>query len=403
MTSRVIHENFKCLPDGINVAFHIKDDLIKASLPFEVKLLSEPANATAGYMNLYADSTYKRLNMKDSVGNVHEVTPYATDVIPGIVEIATSGEVATGTDTTRVVTCALIGPRGTGEGFATLVGGKIPIGQLPTSAVGGLAFHSFWNASTNSPTVPADASTVPGNFYIVNVAGSTSLSGITDWKIGDWVVSDGTNWGKSDNSEMSNMINGSGDIQFPSTSNVIFHVDVADKSVGINDSAPTSTLSVAPLAGQETRSSFIAKTFDSASNLALVLAVEPDHVVNHSKRKTTKVIKGETVLVSSAKQNVLFPDGEFMLDIKVFSQNDTASETFHFHGVYHASVESDVGTLTKIQETGHVDKFTIVFNGGTQDQLDLSWAHTATSCDYTIVYSITGFSDFGVAPVYHQA
>ena len=51
----------------------------------------------------------------------------------------------------------------------------------------GLAFQGNWNANTNSPSLSSGSGTV-GHYYIVSVAGSTNLDGITDWKVGDWAV-----------------------------------------------------------------------------------------------------------------------------------------------------------------------------------------------------------------------
>ena len=41
-----------------------------------------------------------------------------------------------------------------------------------------------------------------GDYYIVSVAGSTNLNGITDWEIGDWAVFANTTWTKIDNSQV---------------------------------------------------------------------------------------------------------------------------------------------------------------------------------------------------------
>ena len=69
----------------------------------------------------------------------------------------------------------------------------------------GLVFKGNWNANTNTPTLASATGTV-GNYYIVSVAGSTNLDGITDWQVGDWAVftDDGAGgadqWDKIDNS-----------------------------------------------------------------------------------------------------------------------------------------------------------------------------------------------------------
>jgi hypothetical protein len=61
---------------------------------------------------------------------------------------------------------------------------------------GGLTVQGAWNASTNTPTLTSGAGT-NGDIYIVSVAGTTNLDGVTDWQIGDMAVFTGT-WIKID-------------------------------------------------------------------------------------------------------------------------------------------------------------------------------------------------------------
>ena len=73
------------------------------------------------------------------------------------------------------------------------------IGTIPS----GLAFEGNWNANTDSPDL-SGASPDNGQFWIVSVAGSTNLSGITDWEVGDWAIYVATGagtdgWQKVDN------------------------------------------------------------------------------------------------------------------------------------------------------------------------------------------------------------
>ena len=80
------------------------------------------------------------------------------------------------------------------------------IGTIPA----GLVFQGTWNASTNTPTLSSGSGTT-GHFYIVSVAGSTNLDGITDWEVGDWAVfieqGASDQWEKIDNSSV---LSGSG-------------------------------------------------------------------------------------------------------------------------------------------------------------------------------------------------
>jgi hypothetical protein len=87
------------------------------------------------------------------------------------------------------------------------------VSDQPLSAAQGVALKSLidglsaslipqgnWNASTNTPDIDATATT--GQYWIVSVAGSTSLGGITDWGLNDWAVKDATGWSKIDNTDI---------------------------------------------------------------------------------------------------------------------------------------------------------------------------------------------------------
>lgn len=87
--------------------------------------------------------------------------------------------------------------KGVANGYASLDGGgKVPAAQLPSA----LSFQGTWNASTNTPTLTSGVGTA-GDIYIVSVAGTTNLDGITDWGVGDWAAFSGTVWEKVDNTD----------------------------------------------------------------------------------------------------------------------------------------------------------------------------------------------------------
>lgn len=75
------------------------------------------------------------------------------------------------------------------------------------NVTGGLSYLGSWNASTNTPTLTSSVGT-NGNYYIVSVAGSTNLNGITDWLIGDWAIFNGTVWQKIDQTNTVTSVNG---------------------------------------------------------------------------------------------------------------------------------------------------------------------------------------------------
>lgn len=71
----------------------------------------------------------------------------------------------------------------------------------------GLSYQGAWNASTNSPTLASGTGT-QGYYYIVSVAGTTNLNGVTDWQVGDWAVFSGTVWQKLDQTNTVISVNG---------------------------------------------------------------------------------------------------------------------------------------------------------------------------------------------------
>ena len=97
---------------------------------------------------------------------------------------------------------------GAANGVATLdSGGKVPVSELPAAVLGALSYQGTWNASTNTPTLTSSVGT-KGYYYVVNVAGTTNLNGITDWQVGDWAVFNGSTWQKIDNTDAVTSVNG---------------------------------------------------------------------------------------------------------------------------------------------------------------------------------------------------
>lgn len=90
--------------------------------------------------------------------------------------------------------------KGAANGVATLDGGgKVPTSQLNLSNV---VYKGTWNATTNTPTLSdGGGGGAQGDYYVVSVAGSTSIDGITDWQVGDWIINNGTVWEKNDNTD----------------------------------------------------------------------------------------------------------------------------------------------------------------------------------------------------------
>jgi hypothetical protein len=88
----------------------------------------------------------------------------------------------------------------TGSGVTvSSVGGAAQV-YIPSPPTG-LTYKGLWDATLNSPTLTSSVG-IAGDFYIVGVAGTTNLNGITDWQISDWAIFEGGVWQKIDNHDI---------------------------------------------------------------------------------------------------------------------------------------------------------------------------------------------------------
>ena len=118
------------------------------------------------------------------------------------------GQITSVTNTNISIASSAITDKGLAGGVASLDGGgTVPTSQLPAAVLGSVSYQGTWNASTNTPTLTSSTGT-KGYYYVVDVAGSTNLDGITDWKVGDWAIFNGSVWQKIDNTDSVTSVNG---------------------------------------------------------------------------------------------------------------------------------------------------------------------------------------------------
>jgi hypothetical protein len=86
------------------------------------------------------------------------------------------------------------------------------------NALGALNYKGTWNASTNTPTLASGVGT-QGDYYVVSVAGATTLDGITNWGVGDWATFNGSVWQRVEGGADGNFVNL--DVTATSTTNTL--------------------------------------------------------------------------------------------------------------------------------------------------------------------------------------
>ena len=156
------------------------------------------------------------------------LTGEATASGPGSASITLSNSAVTG----KVLT----GLNVTGSAILDTDSILVAFGKLQNQVnqlVGGLKYDGTWNAATNTPTITSGVGT-DGDFYIVNVAGTTSIDGINDWQVGDWIVFHTPSWQKVDNSDSVSTVFGRvGNITAAQSDYSAFYPLIADIKNGV--------------------------------------------------------------------------------------------------------------------------------------------------------------------------
>ena len=157
-------------------------------------------SSLSGYLS---STDWNTFNNKQASGSyITALSGEATASGPGSAAVTLSTSAVTGK--------LLTGVNITGGSISATDSILVAFGKIQNQingVLGGAIYQSVWNASTNSPTLTSGTGT-KGYYYIVSVAGSTNLDGITDWKVGDWAIFNGTTWDKVDNTDAVSSVNG---------------------------------------------------------------------------------------------------------------------------------------------------------------------------------------------------
>ena len=214
------------------------------------------------------------------------------------------GQITSVTNTNISIASSAITDKGLAGGVASLDGGgTVPTSQLPAAVLGGVSYQGVWNASTNTPTLTSSTGT-KGYYYVVDVAGSTNLDGITDWKVGDWAIFNGSVWQKIDNTDAVTSVNGYtgtvvlsySDVGAPSTSGTnatgTWAIDISgNASTATSATTATNAVNVGVTANTNNSDFYIPLVSGSTStNYALQVSSGP--TINASTGKITAGISG---------------------------------------------------------------------------------------------------------------
>lgn len=184
-------------------------------------------------------------------------------VSSGSTDSATDSEISLSADKINTHSASVIGrdPVASNE-FATK---NYTDSSISSAIVGTAVYKGAWNASTNTPDLTSVAK-AQGDFYIVSVAGNTLIDGVSEWSVGDWVLFNGTEWEKVDNSQTIPVNVGIGAEVFKSLNGVTNQADfrtlVDGSIISFTQNATDITINDSNVAGVN-----VANTFTQAQTI----------------------------------------------------------------------------------------------------------------------------------------
>jgi predicted heme/steroid binding protein len=165
------------------------------------RITSLTTTGTSGAATL--SSNVLNIPIYQAQGNyITSLTGEATASGPGAASVTLTNSAVTG----KVLTgLTVAGSSITSTDSILAAFGKLQ-GQV-NDLIGGLQYQGTWDASTNTPAITSGVGT-DGHFYIVSVAGNTTIDGVSGWQVGDWIVFHSPVWQKVDNTESVVSVNG---------------------------------------------------------------------------------------------------------------------------------------------------------------------------------------------------
>jgi hypothetical protein len=187
---------------------------------------------------------------------------------------------------------------GTASGIAPLDGsGKVATTYLPAAVLGQVEYQGTWDATSGSAP---SGSPEKGWYYIVTVAGTTSISGIAEWAVGDWIIYNGTAWNKVDNTDAVSSVAGLTGVISGASLKTALSLVKGDVGLASVDNTADASKNVATAATLATSRNIDGQAFNGSADITVIAPG-----VHAATSKATPVDADELGLVDSAASNVL--------------------------------------------------------------------------------------------------
>jgi hypothetical protein len=240
-------------------------------------------------------------------------------------------------DNAAVINKVLTGLNVSGSAIVSTDSILVALGKVQNqinALAGGVSYQGTWNASTNTPALTSSVGT-KGYYYVVSVAGSTNLNGITDWKLGDWVIFNGSTWDKVDNTDAVISVNGytgivtlaKGDIGLGNVENTALSTWAGSTSITTLGTIGTGVWQGTAIGDTyiSSATTWNAKIGGSGTSGKLAKFTASGAVGDSIIEESSNAIGIDTTSTSVAKINVRGTDGEYIAYL--FNNSGTAGQT----------------------------------------------------------------------------
>lgn len=355
---------------------------------YENRITSLTTTGTSGAASLV--SNVLNIPIYQAQGNyITSLTGEATASGPGAAGVTLSTSAVTG----KILTGLNLTGGGTISSTDSILTAFGKVQNQISGLFGGVTFQGVWNANTNSPALTSSVGT-KGYYYIVDVAGSTNLNGITDWRIGDWAIFNGSTWDKVDNTDAVSSVNGFTGAVSLTTANIsevtnLYYTEArvnANANVAANTAARHNAVTIGTANGLSLSTQVLSLGLAGSGSTGALSSTDWNTFNNKQNilTLTTTGTSGAATLVGATLNIPNYaPDlsgyvpTSRTITINGTSQDLSANRTFN------------VGTVTSVSGTGTVSGLTLSGTVTSTGNLTLGGTLSLTAANVNAVGAIT--------------
>lgn len=285
-----------------------------------------------------------------------------------------------------------IANKGVANGYAPLdSNSKVPLANIPDSVTGALNYQGTWNATTNTPTIPAAISGNKGYYYKVSIAGTTDINGVSTWNVGDWIVSNGSAWERIQTQDTVTSVAGKiGVVTLVKSDVGLSNVDnTSDASKPISSATQAALDGKASTAAATTGSAGLMSSSDKSKLDGIATGATANSTdfyllnrTNHSGSQSIQTITGLQASLD-AKQPILTPGAGISIVSNTISVSGTISAVKQAGTAMLNNINSSTSSVQLL--AANATRLGMVIVNDSNQPMYVAFAATASTTAYSLV------------------